>query len=107
MDFPALARRNAAGGVGLLLVPAWDFDDDGWLHDRMAVMRGVEGGFSIARSAKQGVLTVSDDRGRVLGEVSTSAAPFASLVATVRVRHDDTVYARFGDWFARANLALL
>jgi len=107
MDFPSLARQNAAGDVALLLVPAWDFTDDGWLHDRMAVMRGVESGFSIARADKQGLLTISDDRGRVLAEVPTSAAPFASLVATVPVAHDATLYARFGDWFAWLNIGLL
>lgn len=42
MDFPQLSRQYGADGAGLLLVPAWDFGDDGWLHDRMAVMRGVE-----------------------------------------------------------------
>jgi apolipoprotein N-acyltransferase len=47
---------------------------------------------------------VSDNRGRVLAEQS-SAAPFATLIASAPVRHDDTPYARFGDWFAWLNLA--
>jgi apolipoprotein N-acyltransferase len=105
MDFPALSRQYGAAGVGLLLVPAWDFKVDGWLHGRMAIMRGVESGFAIARIAKQGQLTVSDDRGRVLGEESSSSAPFSLLVVTAPVRHDDTLYARFGDYFAWANIA--
>lgn len=40
----------------------------------MAILRGVESGFSIARAAKQGRLTVSDSRGRVFAWQS-SAAP--------------------------------
>jgi apolipoprotein N-acyltransferase len=107
MDFPLLARQNAAAGVGLLLVPAWDFVDDAWLHDRMAILRGVESGFSIARAAKQGLLTLSDNRGRVLAEESSASAPFASLVAAIPVQRDVTWYARFGDWFAWLNLGLL
>jgi apolipoprotein N-acyltransferase len=107
MDFPLLARQNAAAGVGLLLAPAWDFVDDAWLHDRMAILRGVESGFSIARAAKQGVLTLSDNRGRVLAETSSASAPFASLVAAIPVQRDVTWYARFGDWFAWLNLGLL
>ncbi|HVO81888.1 MAG TPA: nitrilase-related carbon-nitrogen hydrolase [Terriglobales bacterium] len=107
MDFPKLSRQYSSDGVGLLLVPAWDFVDDGWLHDRMAVMRGVESGFSIARAAKQGLLTVSDDRGRILAERNTGSGPFVTLVAAVPVRHDRTLYARCGDWFAWASLALL
>jgi hypothetical protein len=42
MDFPALTQRYADANVELLLVPAWDFRVDGWLHSRMAIMRGVE-----------------------------------------------------------------
>ena len=56
MDFPAMGRDYANDGAGLLLVPAWDFVGDGWLHGRMAILRGVESGFSIARAPKQGIL---------------------------------------------------
>src|SRR5262249_42753851 len=30
MDFPGLSRQYGAKGLGLLLVPAWDFTLDGW-----------------------------------------------------------------------------
>ena len=107
MDFPMPSRGYGADGVGLLLVPAWDFSEDGWLHARMAVTRGVEYGFAVARAAKSGLLTVSDDRGRILGVASSGAAPFASLVETVPVGHGRTLYARLGDWFAWADVGLL
>ena len=107
MDFPRLSREYGNDGVGLLLVPAWDFDADGWLHGRMAILRGVESGFSIARAPKQGVLSISDNRGRVLAERVTGSAPFVALVADVPVRHDSTIYARFGDWFGWGNIGLL
>lgn len=100
MDFPTLSRRYGAAGTGLLLVPAWDFDDDNWLHARMAIMRGVESGFSLARSAKDGLLTISDDRGLVLAYRSSNSAPFSTLVGRVQVHHTATFYVRFGDWFA-------
>jgi apolipoprotein N-acyltransferase len=104
MDFPALSRQYGNDGAGLVLVPAWDFVVDGWLHDRMAVMRGVESGFSIARAAKQGLLTVSDDRGRVLAELHSDSTDFAALLAAAPVRHDETLYDRLGDWFAWLNV---
>lgn len=107
MDFPALGRGYGNDGAGLLLVPAWDFGADGWLHSRMAVMRGVESGFSVVRAAKGGLLTVSDGRGRVLGESRSDAADFASIVATVPVAHEATLYARLGDWFALTDIAVL
>jgi len=107
MDFPRLSRQYSEDGIGLLLVPAWDFVQDGWLHGRMAVLRGVEGGFSIARSAKLGILTATDDRGRVLAERDTIGPQFAIAIAAVPVRHDSTIYSRFGDWFAWVCIALL
>jgi apolipoprotein N-acyltransferase len=105
LDFPALSRQYGAKGVGLLLVPAWDFTLDGWLHGRMAIMRGVESGFTIVRAAKQGFLTVSDDRGRILAQREDATVPLASLVATAPVHHDDTLYLLWGDWFAWLDIA--
>jgi len=107
MDFPLLSRQYSRDGIALMVVPAWDFSIDGWLHGRIGILRGVEGGFSIARSAKKSILYATDDRGRVLAQRDTSFAPFATVVATVPVRHDPTIYAKFGDWFAWLDLALL
>lgn len=111
MDFPLLSRQYALDGAGLMLVPAWDFVTDGWLHGRMAVLRGVESGFSMARAPKQGILTLTDDRGRVLaehvtGDASPGMAPFAALVGRIPVREEPTFYARHGDWFAWADFVL-
>jgi apolipoprotein N-acyltransferase len=107
MDYPDPACLYGRSGVGLLLVPAWDFNLDRWWHGHMALMRGVEYGFSVVRSAKVGFLTVADDRGRVLAEASTApTVPFTTLLADVPMRHDATLYLRFGDWFAWLNLAL-
>jgi apolipoprotein N-acyltransferase len=107
MDFPNLSRQYANDGTALLLVPAWDFSADGWLHGRMAILRGVEGGFSIARAPKQGILSLTDDRGRVLAEQDTNSAPFVTLLGSIPVRHDRTLYDRFGNWFAWLCIVLL
>ena len=107
LDFPALSRQYGARGVGLLLVPAWDFTADAWLHGRMAVLRGVESGFTIARAAKQGLLTVSDDRGRLLADFDDTAQPSLAVTFPAPVRHDDTLYTRWGDWFAWLNVAAM
>jgi apolipoprotein N-acyltransferase len=107
MDFTPLSRQYGEAGAGLMLVPAWDFVLDRWWHGHMAVMRGVENGFSITRAAKQGYLTVSDDRGRILAETRSDSAPFVSLVADVPAVHDTTLYVLLGDWFAWLALAAL
>jgi apolipoprotein N-acyltransferase len=88
-------------------VPALDFGVDGWLHSRMAILRGVESGFGIARSQAFGRLTLSDDRGRLLAEGDAGPAPIAEVVGTIPVRHDSTLYDRRGDWFAGLDCAAL
>ncbi len=107
MDFTALSRKYGHDGVGLMLVPAWDFNVDRAWHGHMAVMRGVEDGFSITRAAKNGYLTASDDRGRILAEVRSDSAPFATLMAKIPVAHDATIYLAMGDWFAWLAIAIL
>jgi apolipoprotein N-acyltransferase len=107
MDFTQLSRSYGAAGVGLMLVPAWDFDLDRIWHGHIALMRGVESGFSIARAAKQGYLTVSDDRGRVVAESRSDFAPYVTLLAEVPEKHDATFYLIAGDWFAWLTLAIL
>jgi apolipoprotein N-acyltransferase len=107
MDFTPLSRKYGEAGVGLMLVPAWDFNVDRNWHGHMAVMRGVEDGFSLVRAAKNGYLTVSDNRGRVLAESRSDAAPFATLIATVPAAHSATLYLLLGDWFAWLAGALL
>jgi apolipoprotein N-acyltransferase len=106
MDFADPARRYAAAGVDLLLVPAWDFHDDGWLHGRMAIMRGVELGLPMVRSAQGGMLTVSDAFGRVLAQTVTGDDA-ARHVTDVPVGHVATLYGRAGDWCAKLAFALL
>lgn len=100
MDFTQLSRQYGNADAGLMLVPAWDFRIDRWWHGHIAVMRGVEDGFSIARAAKDGYLTVSDNRGRILAETRSDSAPFATLIAAVPTTHDSTLYLLLGDWFA-------
>jgi apolipoprotein N-acyltransferase len=107
LDFPQLSRQYAQAGVGLLLAPAWDFNIDGWLHSRMAVMRGVESGFTVVRAARQGILTVSDSRGHIVTERATSPAGFVSIEARIPVARPGTFYAQAGDWFAWVVLAAL
>ncbi len=105
MDFVPLGRAYARAGAGLLLVPAWDFGKDGWLHSRMALMRSVEGGYALARCAANGRLTVSDARGRILAERESSESREVLLTADVPVGPGGTFFSRTGDWFAWLCLA--
>ncbi len=106
-DFTEPARGYGRAGAGLMLAPAWDFRVDGFWHGHIAVMRAVEDGFSLARAARNGFLTVADDRGRIVAETASNAAPFAILLAKVPTGHDRTLFLLLGDWFAWCAIALL
>lgn len=97
MDYPRMLRGYDQRGVRLMLVPAWDFVVDGRLHARMAVVRGVEGGFAVARAAAEGRLTLSDRYGRVVAEAVTSRSSPTLLVSELGLRAGGTFYARVGD----------
>ncbi|PYM24297.1 MAG: hypothetical protein DMD78_09305 [Candidatus Rokuibacteriota bacterium] len=98
-DFPALGRRYAAKGAEVALVPSWDFARDAWQHGRMAMLRGVESGFTVVRAARNGLLTVSDRYGRVLAETPSLGDRVALLVGQAPLGGRPTLYARFGDVF--------
>jgi apolipoprotein N-acyltransferase len=104
LDFQDIGRAYASLNTQLLLVPAWDFDVDGWLHSRMAILRGVESGVAVARAARRGRLTLSDDRGRVVAETSAEGRD-AELVGDLPIHSTHTRYAQWGDWFAWLNMA--
>jgi apolipoprotein N-acyltransferase len=88
-------------------VPAWDFGRDAWSHASWAILRGVEGGFSIVRAARRGLLTVSDQYGRVLSAKASADAPAVLLVTTAPLGPGTpTLYARLGDWFGWLSVAM-
>ncbi|MFI5690609.1 nitrilase-related carbon-nitrogen hydrolase [Kribbella sp. NPDC051586] len=100
MDFPALARQYGELSTSLLLVPALDFVDDGWLHSRMALLRGIENGIPIARDGSQGRLTLTDANGRIVAETTAPKDGPAVLIGELRPGIDRTIYTAWGDWFA-------
>lgn len=106
MDFPAWSRQYGRQGVRILAVPAWDFVVDARLHSRMAVVRGVENGFTLVRAAAEGLLTCSDANGRILAEDSSAKMPDALLLGDVGPGPGSTFYTRYGDWFGWASVAL-
>jgi apolipoprotein N-acyltransferase len=99
MHFAALGRAYGERRVSVMLVPAWDFDyADGWFEARTTLVRGIENGYTIARSSREGLLTVSDAYGRVLAEIPSSAMPGKSLLAKASVADPvSTLYTHIGN----------
>ncbi len=105
LDFPAHLRKYGRSETEIVCVPAWDFVQDDWLHSRMAILRSVENGFSMVRSARLGRLTISDGYGRVNYESSSARKKGATLLGEVSLQNKSTIYSRFGEWFGIMNLA--
>lgn len=98
MDFPYYINRYGNSNISVIFIPAWDFVTDDWLHSRMAVMRGIENGFSELRSARQGRLTISDAYGRITYETSSANGNAASLIGKIPINEPGTFYLRYGNW---------
>jgi apolipoprotein N-acyltransferase len=107
MHFSGMGLSYARRGADVLLVPAWDFGEDGIYEARLSALRGLESGFSMVRNAREGMMTVTDPYGRVRAETRSAPMPGKLLMSTVPgggpVR---TAYSVIGDAFGWACVAL-
>jgi len=100
MHFAASARDYGRLRADIVLVPSWDFGEDALYAARLSALRGVENGFAMVRVAREGMLTVSDQLGRVVAEVRSAPMPGAALLAELPApRTGTTLYAWSGDVF--------
>lgn len=98
MHFASFGRAYGRRQVAVMLVPAWDFQVDRHLANGMTALRGVENGYTIVRSARDGLLTVTDPYGRTVAQQESAALPgSALLVRTLVPAPVATLYTRIGD----------
>lgn len=99
--FPDLTREFARRGTELLVVVT----NDGWFgrlpgahqHAELAVMRTVETGLPMVRSANNGISFIVDPFGRILKRTGLFVQDV--LVGEVPRPAETTFYVRLGDWF--------
>ena len=100
--YPGEVRRFAAGGAQLLI----NISNDGWFgrsaaaeqHLRMARVRAVENRRWLVRSTNNGFTVSVDPYGRIFEPLPPDVRATADLPYDFRT--DETIYTRFGDWFA-------
>lgn len=98
--FPSFGRLYANRRVDAVIDPAWDFDQDAWMAARLSAVRGIESGFSMFRSSREGLLTVTDRFGRIAGETRSKPGVGSSLIVDFDLAPaTPTFYGRFGDVF--------
>lgn len=101
VNFPDDMRARAIRGhAGLLIVPAWDFGaTDGVMQAHAAILTAVENGMALARTGRDGRLTLADAAGDVVVGRGSGGDGF---VATRRnlaagAAPGTTLYDRTGD----------
>lgn len=95
-DFPAMGRAHAALGAELVLVPSSDWPGIDPYHTQMASIRGIEGGFAVARSVRAATSAVFDAHGVSRGRASELEGT-RMMVAPVPVGEVVTLYRTIGD----------
>ncbi len=101
LDFPDTARELAAHEVRVVVAPASDWRGSEVIHQRMAVVRGVESGFSLARAARGGILSANDSRGRLIAMRAPVHGGDTMETADLPIGTGRTLYSRTNDWFGR------
>jgi apolipoprotein N-acyltransferase len=100
MHFASLGRGFGARDAAVMFVPAWDFDLDAWLAANMTKLRGVENGYAVVRSSRNGLLSISDPYGRYVAVERSAKLPGTTLFQTMKVGpRVVTLYTRIGDAF--------
>jgi apolipoprotein N-acyltransferase len=100
--FPGEVRHFAADGAQLLI----NISNDGWFgrsaaaeqHLRIARVRAVENRRWLVRATNDGFTVSVDPYGRVFRPLPPDVRAAADLPYDFRA--DETIYTRFGDWFA-------
>jgi apolipoprotein N-acyltransferase len=100
--FPNFVRKFAARGAEVL----FNISNDGWFghssarlqHLNIVRMRAAENRRWILRSTNDGITAAIDPAGRVRGTLPANTR--AAYYAPFTFLSEQTVYTRFGDWFA-------
>lgn len=111
MHFASLGRAYGQRHPAVMIVPAWDFTVDRWMGARMTAVRGIENGYTVVRAAREGLLSVTDARGRILAEQLSAPLPGRRLRVDAPVPPQvATLYMQVGNvlgWTCVALAALL
>ena len=98
-DFVSPAIRYSQEGINLLVVPALDFNIDAWLHSRPAMMRAIEGNYSLVRVAQWGLLLSMTPIGEVIGHLHTNDKTPSILISDVPLGQGNSVFSARLNWF--------
>ncbi|MFG0258506.1 MAG: nitrilase-related carbon-nitrogen hydrolase [Phycisphaerales bacterium JB043] len=102
LDFPHLIRQAGSKGTDVLLAPSNDWDEAAETHARMARLRAIEQGVAMIRPTKDGVTTMVDSSGRMIGKLQLKNNEEGMLIAELPTAGRRTIYSAIGDSFGWA-----
>jgi apolipoprotein N-acyltransferase len=106
LDFPGFMRQAARAGTDIMLVPGYDSERIRPFHTEPALIRGIEGGYSVVRQVNEGTSMAADFTATVLARQDYFMTRDPLMLTDVPVRGTTTVYGLLGDWFAWTAIAL-
>lgn len=107
MDFTYPALNYGKQHVELLLVPASDFDVDGWLHAKVAILQGIANGYAVARAAAYGLLTITNQYGQIVAMKNDVNQDETMLIGELSLSPVKTLYSLWGNWFGWLSLIIV
>ena len=90
-----------------MLVPASGWELIRPYHTEVALLRALEGGFSVVRQAREGTSMAVDYLGNVLAYQDFFTTDDPLIIVDVPTRGVRTGYAFLGDWFVYACTAFI
>ena len=98
-DFPILGRELAKKDVDIVVVPSSDWQGIDPIHGRMAMVRAIEGGYSLLRPVRGATSFAFDAYGNVRGSMSYFEDNDRILMTSLPTKRVWTLYAVVGDIF--------
>jgi apolipoprotein N-acyltransferase len=102
MEFHRLIRQVGKQDVDILIIPADEpSKENAIVHTELSMFRGIENGCSVLRTTLEGLTMGIDYQGRVLSQMNYYLTQEnRTIITELPVEGVQTVYARWGDWFA-------
>ena len=107
---PRLARETTAAGADVLvcLINGNAFENPValWQHRALAMLRSIECRRPLVRCAATGLTCVIGPDGRTVAKIPVRTTDFLVADVPLQANGGETIYVRFGDWFAWACVAV-
>jgi len=103
-DFVDICLQNANNHISLAVVPSSDWKGIDDYHAKMAMVRAIEGGYSLLRPVRGATSIASDAHGNIRASISYFENSDKVMMASLPVKEIRTLYERVGDLFVWLNL---